>query len=80
MKKTTTTGPVFNGPVHVEVKAESPEKAKELARTVPGLTVSDAYEPIPMDGGTYIMSADAKNVTALPEGVQIWPKAKHQMT
>ncbi|MBY0548546.1 MAG: hypothetical protein K2W95_14850 [Candidatus Obscuribacterales bacterium] len=80
MKKTTTSGSVFNGPVHVEVKADSPEKAKELARAVPGLTVSDAYEPIPMDGGTYIMSAEANDVTAVPDGIQLWAKSNHQMT
>jgi hypothetical protein len=80
MKKTTTTGPVFNGAVHVEVRADSPEQAKELASKVPGLTLRSDYEPVPMDGGTYVMSGDAVNVTSLPDGIQLWTKAKHQMT
>lgn len=78
---TKTSGPIkYNGPVHVEVRADSADKAKEAARAIPGITVDESYEPIAMGGsGTWIVNATAKDVTNLPDGVTIWPKSTKQM-
>mgnify|MGYP003384639308 CR=1 FL=1 len=80
MRKTSTSGPVFNGPVLVEVDADTPEKAIALAKTVVGLVVDDSYSPVPMGGGTYILSGHATNVSVWPSNMLLWPKAKKQMT
>lgn len=78
MKKTTTK-PTYNGPVHVEVKAATVEEARALIANIPGLTVSDDYAPVPMDGGTIVFSGTAASVTDLPENVTLWPKAEYQI-
>ncbi len=79
MKKTTTTKPVFNGSVHVEVKAETKEKALEIARAIPGLTVHEHSEPVAMTGGTFLLSGTADKVGDLPDGVTLSIKPKKQM-
>lgn len=77
-----TTGPIkHNGPVYIQIKADSPEKAKEIARGIPGITLDEAYAPTAMEDGSYIMGAQAKDVllSSLPEHASIWDKHPHQM-
>ncbi len=78
MRKTTTDKTTYNGPVLVEVTAETAEKALELAGGIAGLTLSDSFTPVPMEGGTFTLSGNATNVTDLPATVKLWPKQKHQ--
>lgn len=69
---------VYNGEMNVEVVAGNAEEALAKARAIPGLTLHDDFAPIPMGGGTFIVSGTAKDVSAVPEGVTFWPKTKHQ--
>lgn len=77
-----TTGPIkHNGPVYIELIAESAEKAKEIARTIPGFTLTEHSDPIAMESGSFILSGHAKDLLEkdLPEHTHIWDRHAYQM-